>query len=456
MPDHRRGPSRRTLLRSTAALGLSGAASAALAGCGSEWGQGFTGGQGPTDRIDFWNPFTGGDGQHMTEMVAAYRRANPGTNVEAATLTWGAPYYTKLSLAALGGGAPEVAICHLSRLPTLVRAGLLRALPAAELAPHGMTERAFEHRPWQKAHVAGRLYGVPLDTHPFVMYYRTDLCKKAGLLGKDGRLEPVEGPDRLVELLRELKKATRQWGGSMSITSDPSTCWRLFWTLYCQLGSTAAERALLADGGQRVTMDDDRAVEALEFMRRLTTTERVMPQGVDPSGAIALFTSGRAGVLFDGVWQLPSVQPTGVAFDMLPFPRVFTGGPYACHADSHSLVLPAQAIRNGSHREDVALGFVRSLLDSSLVWAQGGHIPAWLAVQHSARYRKLLPQAHYADAAAGAVYDPDAWYSGAGSNLENQLGGVLVVLLGGRTSARSAARGLRSHLKSLAATTAPA
>jgi multiple sugar transport system substrate-binding protein len=445
--------SRRGLVRGAAALAAVCAGGGALGGCGTSWGQGFTGGQGPADRIDYWNPFSGGDGQRMTEMVTSYARAHRGLDIQAVTLTWGNPYYTKLSLAALGGGAPEVAICHLSRLPTLARSGLLRALPAPVLEPYGITGDAFDARPWRKAHADGRLWGVPLDTHPFVMYFRTDLCRKAGLLDGDGRLA-VDGPDRLVEVLRELKRATGQWGGSVAVTTDPSTCWRLFWSLYCQLDPRPSGQGLLADGGRRVVMDGDRAGEALAFLRRLTVTERVLPKGVDPSGAIALFTSGRSGVLFDGVWQLPAVQASGAKFDMRPFPRVFHEAPYACHADSHALVLPASPGPQ-RRREGVALRFVRGLLEESLVWAKGGHIPAWLATQRSPGYRRLVPQVHYAAAADGAVYDPDAWYSGAGSNLETQLGGVVAGVLGGRTGAGAAVGQLRARLKELAATSAP-
>ena len=38
----------------------------------------------------------------------------------------------------------------------------------------------------------GKLYAVPLDQHPFVLYYNTDICKKAGLLDADGKIKPVK------------------------------------------------------------------------------------------------------------------------------------------------------------------------------------------------------------------------------------------------------------------------
>ncbi len=448
------GLSRRSLLRGGSALGLAGAASVALTSCGTGLGRGFTTSGPPPGRLDYWTPFGGGDGQRMKEMVAAYQSARPSVDVRPLTLSWGSPYYTKLSLASLGGDPPSVAIAHLSRLPALARAGLVRELTAPMLAPHRLTADRFEERPWQRAHVGGRLYGLPLDTHPFVMYYRTDLCREAGLLDRDGRLQPVEGPQDLVDVLAALQKVTGAWGGVMSVTADPATCWRMFWSLYRQLDGTPAGKAFLADGGTRITMDDARAEEALRFMRRLTTVEKVLPPSVDTTGAIALFTSGKAGILFDGVWQLPNVQGSGAAFDMTPFPRVFTTAPYACHADSHLLVLPSGGGGTPAH-DDMSLDFARGLLEKSLVWAGGGHVPSWRPVRESRAYLGLIPQSHYAGAAAGAAYDPDAWYSGAGSNLQNRLGGIIAGVLTNGTAPRTATHRLRSALTDLTSIPAP-
>jgi hypothetical protein len=133
------GLSRRSLVRGGAALGVAGAVSAALTSCAAGFGRGFTGGGPPPGRLDYWTPFGGGDGRRMKEMVAAYQSAHPAVDVRPLTLNWGSPYYTKLSLAALGGDPPSVAIAHLSRLPTLARAGLIRELTIPMLAPHSLT-----------------------------------------------------------------------------------------------------------------------------------------------------------------------------------------------------------------------------------------------------------------------------------------------------------------------------
>ena len=55
------------------------------------------------------------------------------------------------------------------------------------LAAHGMEPKDFTPLAFSKAHYNGQLLCIPLDTHPFVQYYNTKVCKKAGLLDSSGR-----------------------------------------------------------------------------------------------------------------------------------------------------------------------------------------------------------------------------------------------------------------------------
>jgi multiple sugar transport system permease protein len=160
---------RRGFLRGTALAG-----GLAAAGCSSTVASGFTGAQEPRHSLTFWNLFGGGDGVRMQQMERHYQRTHPDISLHAVTLTWGNPYYTKLALATLGKQPPQVAVSHLSRMPRLAAAKLLQPLRAADLARHGLTADRFDKGAWRAAYHGGALYAVPLDTHPFVLYYRTD------------------------------------------------------------------------------------------------------------------------------------------------------------------------------------------------------------------------------------------------------------------------------------------
>lgn len=443
-------PSRRGLLRGALALGAVGAGSAALSGCDNTVAQAFTGAAPGPSRLNFWNPFGGGDGVRMIAMEDAYRKQRPRTSLKAATFGWGTPYYTKLTLATLGGRPPQVAVAHLSKVPMLAEAGLLSALRPQDLAQHGMTQGKFSPTAWKKAHLEGELYAIPLDTHLFVLYSHTAVLQKAGLLDARGKMVSLDGPDAFINALKAAKEVTGAWGGSISSVKDPSTQFRLFWSLYRQVGGVD----LVTDAGKKVVIDMAAAEQALAYIRRLTA-EKLLPPSADGAAAITLFTSGKAGFLLDGVWQVLAVKDTSdVKFDMQRLPRVFKEAPYACFADSHALVLP-KAPSAEAQRLDLSLEFASSLLGSSQLWAEGGHVPAWLPVQESAAYKSLVPQSHYADAAEGAVYDPAAWYGGAGSTLQNKVGDTVASVLSGARSPKAGAVKMRSELRRLAAIPSP-
>ncbi|WP_069465716.1 extracellular solute-binding protein [Actinacidiphila rubida] len=423
------------------ALGGGLALTGSLGACASPVVSGLTGTQPDTADVIFWNLFTGGDGANMVLMEDAFRASHPGTSVEATILSWGNPYYTKLALATASGTPPDVAIAHLSRLPLLAASGLLEPVADTGVAELGVTRDRFTPAAWQKATVAGSVFAVPLDTHPFVLFYNADLARKAGLLNTAGDgLKDMRGKDDFVGALKAMKDAGAQYGAVMSITADPSTAWRCFSMVYSGLAGP-----VVSDSGTRITVDDAAMEESFAFLRELTSGG-LMPGSLTGAGANALFSTGKAGFLFDGEWQIPSYRLIkDFRFNVVPFPALLGPKPVA-YADSHALVVPRNSRRSARRTADAA-AFVKSLLDNSAVWAHGGHVPAWLPTQRSRAFLDQSPQRNYVQAAFSAVYDPVAWYTGAGSDFQSTVGATIIEVLAGRMSPKSAVTAMRSDLK---------
>ncbi|SDM91996.1 extracellular solute-binding protein [Actinacidiphila guanduensis] len=419
-------------------LALSGGLAAA---CSSPLASGLTGSQPDTADVIFWNLFTGGDGANMVLMEDAFRKAYPRTSVEATILGWGNPYYTKLALATASGTPPDVGISHLSRLPLLAASGLLEPIADTGLTGMGVTPDRFTPAAWKKATVDGTVYAVPLDTHPFVLFYNIDLARKAGLLNAAGDdLKPMSGAEDFTGALKAMKDAGAQYGAAMSITADPSTAWRFFSMIYSGLAGP-----VVTDSGTKISIDAAAMEETFAFMRSLTSGG-LMPSSLNGSGANALFSTGKAGFLFDGEWQIPSYRLVkGFRFNVVPFPALLGPKPVA-YADSHALVIPHNPRRSAGRTRNAAL-FVRSLLDNSAIWAHGGHVPAWLPTQRSKAFLDQSPQRNYVQAAFSAVYDPVAWYTGAGSDFQNTVGATIIDVLAGRTGPKAAVSAMRGDLK---------
>lgn len=434
---------RRALLRGTAAATALGLTGLGTAGCA-----GLTPGRDASGSLDYWNLFGGGDGVRMTQMLDGFRAANPGIPLSAVTLAWGNPYYTKLSLATVGDKPPDVAISHLTRMKTLVSSDLLEELRPEDLARHGISGDKFTQRAWQAGLVDGKAYAIPLDTHPFVMFYNIDICGKAGLLDPSGALTPLDTPEKFVDAMRRAKEATGAYGGVVSINNDISTPWRMFQSLYSQLGGET-----LADQGRRVVIDDAKATRVLTFLQSLTR-DGLFPADIDYQGAIATFANGQAGFYFEGEWEISTFQTAKMPFSMTLFPNLYGGGTYAVQADSHTLVIPRRPNQD-QDQLDRSLRLIRSMLDQSKTWAEGGHVPTWLPFRDSAEYKAMTPQSNYAAAADGAVYDPDGWYSGSGSNFEIVTGSAIATVLGGQQAPAAALAQMRGQLETLSTTASP-
>ncbi|MDI2031841.1 extracellular solute-binding protein [Saccharopolyspora sp. TS4A08] len=425
------GLSRRTLLAG-AALGCAGLAG----GCGVPRGE---------RELRYWNLFAGGDGDTMKAMLARYRAAHPDVALRDVTLEWGDRYYTKLAMAGAAERAPDLAILHLGRLPAFAPGGLIDELRPDLLREKGIEPDHFPAGLWNRSHHGGRLFAVPLDTHPVVQYHNTDVCREAGLLDEHGRFRPLRGPEAVRDALRRAKQVTGDSGLLLETTGDGVGPWRLFWSLYRQLGGD-----LITPDGTRSAVDDRKVATVLDFVQGLHG-DGLATGGLDGDGAIALFSSGRAGFFWYGEWEVQTFLESGMPFSMTRFPAVF--GRALAEADSHAFVLPHRDRSDEDHLRVYDL--VAALLRDSLAWAEGGHIPAYLPVNRSRAYADMQPQSEYRSVIDDVQLDPDVWFAGSGSRLWTEMNSVLGPAMDGRLAVPRAVSQIRQVVDDLLATPNP-
>ena len=402
---------------------------------------------GGSDRIvHFWNLFTGGDGARLSEMQSNFVDSNPSIELESTSLTWGAPYYTKLSMSTVGGRPPEVAVLHQTRLGAYAPAGLLEPLDPAMLSEYDIGPDKFLPKILESAKYEGEIFTIPIDTHPQVMFYNTDIAKKAGLLEKNGDLKPIEGPDGVIDAFKKAKEVTGEQGVAFA-PADSVVPWRIFYTLYGQLGGE-----VLSPDAQEVVLDQEKAEQAVEFMIELTVGEELTAANQDYPAAVAQFQSGNAGFHWNGEWEVTTFEEAEMPFSIVPFPSIF--GNNTAQADRHTFVIPKGVARD-RRRMDAALTFVSSMLKNSFIWAQGGHIPAYRPILESERYKNLTPQSNYAGVADDVVLDPNAWFSGSGSDMEVQASVPLQQAMVGTIEPKGAVDAMRATLQELVDTPSP-
>ncbi|RII20421.1 maltose ABC transporter periplasmic protein [Streptomyces sp. YIM 130001] len=424
-PAHRSGFTRRRALTTALGAGAAVLGTGALSGCGSALAS-------DDSTVRLWDLFQGADGGLLNDMVSAARPDMPGTKIERTVLEWGTPYYTKLAMASAGGRGPDVAATHLSRLAGYAPTGLIDPWDLDLLAEFGVRKSDFAEAVWSRTLFEGKTYAIPLDTHPFIVFFDPKPTKKAGLLKADGTLDTdaFSSPDRFLDAGRELAKATGKQGIAYGYVNDTAQGWRLFFGLYRQTGGTFK----LPEGGP-AEVDLDRMTEVIAFMTKLTDG-KVNPKGLNYESAVAAFANKQTAMILNGEWELNTFKEANKDVSAAPFPTVF--GTPAVYADAHSFVLPHRDNPDPEHRRRTHQA-VAALLKAGQIWATAGHIPAYEPITRTKKYADLLPQAHYKAAAEDVVLDPAAWFVGAGSDFQNSVSQVLQqALLNGLAPDRAA------------------
>ena len=205
-------------MKKTIALAAAAATALALTGCGRDDGGG-AGGKAQSDEIsegaatgtiEVWA--MGTEGEELGDFVADFEAANPDADVKVTPIPWESAH-DKLANAIAAGETPDVSLIGTTWMGEFAEAGGL--MPT----PEGLVDEAdFFPGAWESTEVGGTSYGVPWYVETRVLYYRTDLAKKAGWdeapktwdelkqfasrpadQGRGGvRDQPAARPDRLV------------------------------------------------------------------------------------------------------------------------------------------------------------------------------------------------------------------------------------------------------------------
>lgn len=395
--------------------------------------------------VVWWDFLSGGDGVRMRAMIKQFNAENPDIEIQPTTLEWGTPFYTKVQTSAAIGQGPDVMTYHLSRLPLGVSTGSLRPFTPQELASVGLAPDDYFPSDWQAAQVDGKTYAVPLDIHSIILYYNKGALKQAGLLGEDGLPKGLDGLDNFNAAVKKLTGGTTQYGVSFA-SADGPIIWRIFYTLLNQEGGT-----FMADGH---VLDGDN----LEKAQTATATmagwiaSGAAPKLTEYPASIALFTSGKAALHINGVWEVPTMVDLAKAgklgFDWgaVQIPTLFAHT--ATWADSHSFAIPE---RKGNPLSKETLEAVLKVISwmnhHSILWASAGHIPAFRPVTDSDAFKGLQPNATYSTLAKTAVFDPSSKIAGVASPVYDAATNYLLPAVNGQLAPADAVRQTQDELQ---------
>jgi len=399
------------------------------------------------ETVLWWDFLGGGDGVRMKQMISDFNTAHAGKiKIDATTLEWGTPFYAKVQTSAAVGEAPDVMTYHASRIPLAVSQDILEEVTADDMAKMGLSSSDFAPATWDAVNVDGKQYAVPLDTHPIVLYYNRDLLKKAGALGDDGRPMGMGSKDDFTATLKKLKDAGIEFPLG-SVTADGNFMFRTVYSLMCQQGGElmTGEEFLTGDNG-------DKLKNALDVLQGWTKAG-LQSTYTDYPATVALFTSGKAAMMINGVWEVPTMTDLakqGKLFDWgaVEIPVIFDKP--CTYADSHTFAIPKNKGKEISPEKRAAVLEVISWMDkNSLFWATAGHIPAYRPVTESAEYKAMEPNATYSPLTANMIFDPRTPKAGVAGPIFDVMSTYFVPTLNGEMEPAAAVESIKKELNAL-------
>ena len=278
-----------------------------------------------TGTIEVWA--MGTEGEMLGDFVQDFEDANPDATVKVTAVPWESAH-DKLSTAIAAGEGPDVSLIGTTWMGEFAATGALDPTPSL------IDSAAFYEGAWETTDVGGTNYGVPWYVETRVLYYRTDLAKKAGW---------DQAPTSWDELKQFAQDLQSKGGAKYGLNLQPGQTgsWQTMLPFAWSNGAT-----LTNEDGTEYTIDSPEMAEALDYYTSYFDDGLSMDRTLDPGELESGFADGTIGSFISGPWHTGLVEDAGVAQDqyaLAPMPSTdgdgigtsfVGGGDLAVFADS--------------------------------------------------------------------------------------------------------------------------
>jgi multiple sugar transport system substrate-binding protein len=233
----------------------------------------------------------------LQDFSKAFEEANPDATVKVTAVPWEAAH-DKLAGAIASGETPDVSLIGTTWMGEFSEAGGLMPTPE-----NLVDESDFFPGAWGSTEVGGTSYGVPWYVETRVLYYRTDLAKKAGWD------QAPQNWDELKQFAKDLEsKAGVQYG--LNLQPGQTGSWQTVMPFAWSNGAT-----LTNDDGTEYTLDSPQMAEALDYYTSYFDDGLSPTRLLDPGELESGFTKGTYGAFISGPWHAGLVEDAGTKPD---------------------------------------------------------------------------------------------------------------------------------------------
>ena len=248
--------------------------------------------------IDFWNSWTGPDGDTLVELVNKFNDENPWQIT--VNMDISSSFAEKLSTSLpTGDASPLILMGNGDRFKYQEY-----LLPINDVWTNTtLKEEDFNANSLDTGRIGEDLYSLPFQNSLYYMYWNKDLFEKAGL-------DPETPPQNFEEWTQMAAKITdpdsNVYGSGLFMAyGNQEMC------LMQQKGGLAVEQQ--SDGKYKVNIEGNEGYkEYLEWMKALYTNgDNPQENEID-----SMFKAGQIGIMVNGPWLAPGADESGVNFGM--------------------------------------------------------------------------------------------------------------------------------------------
>ncbi|MBW6424253.1 ABC transporter substrate-binding protein [Rhizobium sp. XQZ8] len=258
--------------------------------------------------VKFWHSFNKASGEALNKIIADFKTANPGIDVQAEFIGDYNDIVAKLQAAIPANRAPDAVILEVTRYGLFAERGAL-----IDLTPYFDTDplKADLYDYAREVGVyKGKNYIVPFNSSTPVLYYNKDIMARAGITG-----EPAL--KTFADILATSKTITEKLGKD-GITGIAAPGQFARWGVVMANDSELIDRKT-----NNILLDSPNTIEAYQWMASLVSKEKVAsPDGVteEDNGRDA-FLAGKVGIMMNSTGNYTgSKKALGDKLEVRPMP----------------------------------------------------------------------------------------------------------------------------------------
>lgn len=291
-------------------IALVWAAAIAVSACSSAGG----GGDGGTVKLTMTAWGNPAEIQVYQRAIDAYQEVNPNVQVELIPAP-GDTYKQKLLTQLQGGASPDVFYVGGEYMAQLITTGKV-----AELSEFMNSEASyakpeeFVEGLWGAARVDGKVYGIPVDSNPMLLYYNKKVLEEAGFAPDEPQKRFEAGEwnwDTFAEITAKIKDS-----GKYGFVAENSAL-----SLFSWIWTNGGE--MYDEEGNIILDQNEKAQEAIRYLSENVKAGNFVYGGQLPKGQgpEAMLLSNQTGFVGAGRWLTPLFSQTeGLEFDYIPWP----------------------------------------------------------------------------------------------------------------------------------------